>query len=337
MSSVGAYLRELRQRRGVSLEEIARTTRVAQRYLEAIEDDTLDALPAPVFIRGFIRAYCQALGESPEAALAAYDGRNGRPGPSTSRSAPVRAKESEPRARGAVMVSFVLLVVLGMALFTVALLIHPRERSERVAVDVRPEPRPEPRPVPPPLDVPTRPIPAPPARTQPSPGPPAASTAPPSPASRAPQPPAGPAAPSTPAARTAPPSSAPAAPVAVVVPAAPVASAPAVAATPAPVAPPIAAPVLPNLDAFAGSVASPYRLVARTNETTWIRVRTDDGRTSEENVPAGEVREWVSNRPFVLTIGNAGGVTFELNGRPLPNLGAKGAVIPKLVLPPEPR
>ena len=52
MSSVGAYLRESRQRRGISLEEIARTTRVAQRYLEAIEADTFDDLPAPVFIRG---------------------------------------------------------------------------------------------------------------------------------------------------------------------------------------------------------------------------------------------------------------------------------------------
>ena len=51
----------------------------------------------------------------------------------------------------------------------------------------------------------------------------------------------------------------------------------------------------------------------------------------------GEVREWISNRPFVLTIGNAGGVAFELNGRPLPALGAKGAVIQRLVLPPESR
>lgn len=86
-----------------------------------------------------------------------------------------------------------------------------------------------------------------------------------------------------------------------------------------------------------GAVGSPYHLVARTSETTWIRVRTEDGRSSEENVPAGETREWVSDRPFVLTIGNAGGVSFELNGRALPPLGAKGTVIPRLVLPPEAR
>jgi cytoskeleton protein RodZ len=77
MASVGDHLRELRQRRGLSLEEISRATRVASRYLEALEADRFPALPAPVFTRGFIRAYCQALGEAPEEALALYDGRDG--------------------------------------------------------------------------------------------------------------------------------------------------------------------------------------------------------------------------------------------------------------------
>jgi hypothetical protein len=115
-------------------------------------------------------------------------------------------------------------------------------------------------------------------------------------------------------------------------------AAPEASVRPAPVAAEVPSPpAWPGLQAAAGGAVSPYRLVARTSEATWIRVRTEDGRSSEENVPAGEVREWVSDRPFVLTIGNAGGVTFELNGRPLPPLGGSGAVIPRLVLPPERR
>jgi cytoskeleton protein RodZ len=81
--------------------------------------------------------------------------------------------------------------------------------------------------------------------------------------------------------------------------------------------------------------ASVYRLVARAKETTWVRVRTEDGRVSEETMSPGEVREWVSNRRFVLTIGNAGGVALELNGQPLPPLGPSGTVIPQLVVPPD--
>jgi cytoskeleton protein RodZ len=113
------------------------------------------------------------------------------------------------------------------------------------------------------------------------------------------------------------------------------ASAPA-AARPATPPVPAAAPP-PSLDLAPGSVSAPYRLVARTSEPTWIRVRTEDGRTSEETVPAGEVREWVSDRPFILTVGNAGGVSLELNGRTLPPLGPRGVVVPRLVVPPDAR
>jgi hypothetical protein len=85
------------------------------------------------------------------------------------------------------------------------------------------------------------------------------------------------------------------------------------------------------------SVTPVYRLVARATEATWLRVRTEDGRTTEETLPPGAVREWVSNRPFVLTVGNAGGVVLALNGTELPPLGASGAVISRLVVPSEPR
>jgi len=104
------------------------------------------------------------------------------------------------------------------------------------------------------------------------------------------------------------------------------------AAPPSVTAPSVSAPVPPS-PSTAQSIVSPYRLVARTTETTWIRVRTEDGRTSEETIPANEIREWVSNGPFVITIGNAGGVSLELNGRSIPRLGASGAVITRLVLP----
>ncbi len=66
-------------------------------------------------------------------------------------------------------------------------------------------------------------------------------------------------------------------------------------------------------------------------------MRTEDGHSTEETIPAGQTREWVSDRRFTITIGNAGGVTLELNGRTLPVLGSRGQVISKLVLPPETR
>jgi cytoskeleton protein RodZ len=341
MASIGAHLRELRTRRGVSLDELARTTRVASRYLEALERDAFNDLPAPVFIRGFIRAYCQALGESPNEALACYDGQDGRiPSTLAQPAPPPRASGGESRPRGAIVVSFVLLVILGMALFTVALVIRPGDRAER-SVEARP-----PTPAIPGNDAarsgpvaPPPPSPAPPAAPGPSAAPaPSSTTAPPavapapvtvrSPAAARPATPTNPPGPPPVAARPAVPAVAPAPPPDAT-------SAPSAARTTTPAAP--AATPVPSIDVALGSVSAPYRLVARTSEPTWIRVRTEDGRTSEETVPAGEIREWVSDRPFVLTVGNAGGVSLELNGRTLPPLGPRGVVVPRLVVPPDAR
>jgi len=316
MASVGDYLSGLRQRRGLSVDEVSRTTRVAPRYLEALESDRFDALPAAVFTRGFILAYCQALGEPPEEALALYDGRDGVPvSPPRPTSAPALrppAINGEPRSRSAVLVSFVLLVILGMALFSVALMTQPA-REERVD-----------RGVPPVAEAPA-PVTTPPQSTHPAGSLPASTTS----TVAAPTPPA-----TRPPTVAAAPLVAPAAAASTA--GAPTAAQPATTSAAAPEAVrPAAPPWLPEVQAATGGVASPYRLVARVSEATWIRVRTEDGHSSEETVPAGQMREWVSNRPFVLTLGNAGGVTLELNGRTLPPLGPSGAVISRIVLPPQ--
>jgi len=320
MASVGAYLRDLRTRRGVGLDEVARTTRVAQRYLQSLEDDAFEDLPAPVFIRGFIRAYCQALGEPPHEALAYYDGHDGRTPPLPARLVMVvRPKGMDPRTRGTIVLSLVLTLVLGIALFVVALVIRPGgDRAERSTIEARPESRATP-----------------PAATSPSgsaPSAPVVAPASPPVSAPVPAPPPAPVRPPVSGPAAAPPPATAAGPA---VAARPVAPATPATAPPAPT-PPGTAPG-PNLDSFAGSVHSPYRLIARTSDVTWIRVRTEDGRSSEETLSAGDVREWVSDRPFVITVGNAGGISFELNGRALPPLGPRGVVIPRLVLPPDTR
>ena len=59
----------------------------------------------------------------------------------------------------------------------------------------------------------------------------------------------------------------------------------------------------------------------------------DRGSVIEELIPAGATRQWTSDQRFVLTIGNAGGISLELNGRSLAPLGRSGVVVHRLVLP----
>lgn len=135
MQSLGSYLSELRTSRGVSLEELARITRVGQSDLQALEADAFDRLPAPVFTKGFIRAYCLALGEAADEALARYREILDTP---PAQPAPQDTLRPKSRGYGAVLVSLVLLLGLGLGLFLVVGL-QERLRGPVVAGGAAPE------------------------------------------------------------------------------------------------------------------------------------------------------------------------------------------------------
>jgi cytoskeleton protein RodZ len=64
--SFGDWLRRQREVREISLRDIAERTKISLRYLEAMEADRFDLLPAPVFAKGFLREYARYVGLSPD-------------------------------------------------------------------------------------------------------------------------------------------------------------------------------------------------------------------------------------------------------------------------------
>ena len=58
---VGSVLRAARLKRGQSLEAVAQQTRIPKRYLDSLENDRLDEFPAFVYMRGFLKGYCEHL------------------------------------------------------------------------------------------------------------------------------------------------------------------------------------------------------------------------------------------------------------------------------------
>jgi len=61
MGSFGENLRRERELRGATLPEIANATKIAIRYLQALEEDQFDLLPGGIFNRGFVRAVARYL------------------------------------------------------------------------------------------------------------------------------------------------------------------------------------------------------------------------------------------------------------------------------------
>ena len=63
--SVGEILQRARSNRGGTIAEASRVTKIPRRYLEALEQENYEILPAPVYTRGFLRSYAGYLGLEP--------------------------------------------------------------------------------------------------------------------------------------------------------------------------------------------------------------------------------------------------------------------------------
>lgn len=70
VATFGEFLRDARERRGLTLQQIARETRIPFRHLDALEHGHLDQVPSGMYRRAEIRAYADAVGLDRSLALA---------------------------------------------------------------------------------------------------------------------------------------------------------------------------------------------------------------------------------------------------------------------------
>jgi cytoskeletal protein RodZ len=73
MTNFGASFKKARESKGISLDQIAKTTRISTRFLAAIESEEFHLLPGGVFNRGFIRSFAESVGLDPNQAVADYE------------------------------------------------------------------------------------------------------------------------------------------------------------------------------------------------------------------------------------------------------------------------
>ena len=72
-NSLGAYLVSLRESKKTSLKQISIETKITETVLKNIELGKFDELPKKIYLQGFIKTYCQYLGESHTEALRLLD------------------------------------------------------------------------------------------------------------------------------------------------------------------------------------------------------------------------------------------------------------------------
>ncbi|MDB5722896.1 MAG: helix-turn-helix protein [Alphaproteobacteria bacterium] len=149
---IGERLRLAREEKGISLEEVARQTRIPIRHLQHIEQEEWDALPAITYTIGFVRSYANAIGlDGPVigAELRAQLGGVPRGGPATALYEPADPARVPPRSLAiAAAILAVLLIAAYLTWRHYAL--GGGDRGSEIVAEAVPGPAPQPKPATPP-------------------------------------------------------------------------------------------------------------------------------------------------------------------------------------------
>jgi cytoskeletal protein RodZ len=294
MEPLGEYLKQAREKKGLSLEQIASQTRIQERHLQALESEDFAELPAKVFAKGFVRSYAKALGLDEEEALQYFLETSGTFYDQSQTEQPqphVQVKlEAAPRQSinwNLVVVALVILAAgavwygLSQQQETPIALSEPEISSPDETIQEPIPPLPDPQeglapetpvdsvPTPPstPISVPALPTPDPPINPPVEPTPPTSS----------------------------------------------------------------ASATLPAVEI---TTDGPHTLEIEATQLTWVVVQSDEQAPNEALLQPGQRTTWKANSQFLVTLGNAAGVVIQLNGQPQGPFGKAGQVVRDIRLRP---
>ena len=296
VKSFGRYLKSVRQKKGIALDEIAAATRISEETLSAIEDEAHDRLPAAVFVKGFIRAYAKNVGADGDLAVQGFE---------TSLAAcQATAQHQSERARSQQVfwprLALGLIMLAAIAFGSVYVLSIGTRGSHEPSVESLKDTSGAAPQTPPPAHSADQ-------RIAPLPEPPPAEKSDtviePTPSAEAPSLPVETSSPTLEMNLPEPPSS-------------PAAAAASSAEKPPGETPPPSVPV-----------DMKQRLRIDTVEETWIKVIMDGIRTREYMLKPGDHLQLEAEKGFNLLIGNAAGIAVSLNGRTISIDGKSGQVV----------
>jgi cytoskeletal protein RodZ len=115
MATLGQQLKQSREEKGISLQEIAESTHISIRFLQAIENDAYDVLPGGVFNRAFVRKFARQVGFDEEQAVNLYQEQWQEQGGEPERGYQLGIDEPDFKqsSGNGLLLSFVALLVIG--------------------------------------------------------------------------------------------------------------------------------------------------------------------------------------------------------------------------------
>ncbi len=119
--SLGKFLKGEREKRNIPLERISALTKIKKEYLLALEEDRHDRLPAPLYVKGYLRSYARSLSLDEKEVLTRFENywkSLHPPEPQTFQEAtPTEAKKSKRLFLQAAALAIFFLLAIVFALF----------------------------------------------------------------------------------------------------------------------------------------------------------------------------------------------------------------------------
>ena len=307
MESVGEFFRQVRETKGLTVDEVASKTRIRTDFVKALEDGNFAKLPDQVFARGFVRSYARSLGLDEEDAIHRFIQSAGSFYEKQDERERLKIRQvEEDRKRHANRKTVA--IAIGVAVLTLIFLLS-REQSA-VFRQGAPEP----------ASLAKRPA--------------QASKDLPGPSARGPEH----------APETSKPSEVPAGLSKSTADTPPKQDPNSTAVAASKVEPGVVSSVSTVSQGSDGPLAGLSLngavdqgdgllvLDLEATELSWVVVQIDNGSPQESLLRPGEKAHWTGQDQFILTLGNAGGVKAELNGKPQKPFGPSGKVARDIVL-----
>ncbi len=160
----GGVLRRRREELGLSLDDVAASTRVRKTYLQALEEENLRALPGAAYVIGFLRIYARQLGLAVDPLLAsvtgAEPGEENKPAPMAGHEHARLSKTTRNKKRGGRLIILLVVLLLTGAIYFYFRQVKVLDIPQPVAVSpveapsqppILPQPQPQPAASPPPV------------------------------------------------------------------------------------------------------------------------------------------------------------------------------------------
>jgi cytoskeleton protein RodZ len=322
MEAIGEFFKQVREAKGLTIDDVASKTRIRNDFVKALEEGNFAKLPDQVFARGFVRSYARSLGLDEDDAIQRFTQSSGAYYDKQGERERLKARQAEEdRKRKANRKAVA--IAIGIAILTLIFLLSREQSSLLVRRSSSDTPTPTSKRTVPPVSESQD---APPARHV---------------EAVPPVPPVSPVVATPPTPSKAKPSEPPPAPAKVVeehnagsgsvsVPTASSAASEQVASVPASLGSdgPLGGISLEGSAATEGQLLLDLEAI----ELSWVVVQIDGGSPQEALLRPGERARWKGQDQFILTLGNAGGVKAELNGKPQKPFGPSGKVARDIVI-----